>query len=934
VGVFLKSIELLGFKSFADRTQIEFTQGISALLGPNGCGKSNVVDAIKWVLGEQATKSLRAERMEDVIFNGTDSRKALNVAEVTLTLTNEDGLLPLEISEVTVKRRLFRSGESEYLINNTPVKLRELRELFFDTGVGKTSYSIMEQGKIDQILSSRPDERRYLFEEAAGITKYKARGKEAERKLERTEENMRQVDSILTEVKRSYDTLKKQSEKTLSFRKIREERFDIEVDIQLLRLRSFLESKDKRQKQLQEAISLRDQTREQIDGINESLEENLDQVNSMESRLIEGQKQLYGLGIEKANAENQARILSERHGDVEQQLKLENGRRQSITQKIASLTKERTTAQEEVGALSESISQLERNIGEFEQSIEHAGGRIRENENTIKNRDSDIRSAEQEQSEIQEQLRGVTDVIVQELDQRLREGGYSRARRAEIESEITRLISTCLILIDGKTQLLSDLTRLSEAGDQERARTVESAAGGLQEVRRSVEDLNRLFVEYREATPAFLDEFTAPEGIITQKRDLDQAMERLQDSIRQWRGEIRSLNDQNRQLTQKIEQYRHTLEELRLNRVRMKTQVDSLQDAVRRHTEDIAEQEAALDDNRKKIEAAKEQLGDLSKRIDEHRSRRSALEAQESELSSQLKDLETTISTKNSDLAAKEQNLKAMMDDLGRTQAKVERYQMELAEINTEIRNTYENFSDQHSRDLREFEDRLLNISENAGQLRKKLSENKDRERSLGSVNLMAPEEFEEVKERYDFLSGQLSDLREAKEDLLKVTEEIRSESAERFTETYAKIRKNLHTIFRRLFGGGRAELKLLDPDNVLESGIEIYVQPPGKKLENIALLSGGERSMTAVALLFATFMVRPSPFCLLDEIDAALDESNVGRFADMLVEFSRTSQFIIITHNKKTVAYADTLLGVTMEDSGVSKVIAIRINDRETVNA
>lgn len=220
--MFLKSIQIFGFKSFADRSVIEFRDGISALLGPNGCGKSNVVDSIKWVLGEQSTKTLRAEKMEDVIFNGTENRKALNVAEVTLTLSNDDGVLPIEIPEIEVKRRLHRSGESEYFINSAPVKLREVRELFFDTGIGKSSYSIMEQGKIDQILSNKPEERRYIFEEAAGITKYKLKGAEAERKLQRTEENMRQVEGILREVKRSYDTLKVQSEKTFSYRDLKE----------------------------------------------------------------------------------------------------------------------------------------------------------------------------------------------------------------------------------------------------------------------------------------------------------------------------------------------------------------------------------------------------------------------------------------------------------------------------------------------------------------------------------------------------------------------------------------------------------------------------------------------------------------------------------------------------------------------------------------
>jgi chromosome segregation protein len=276
---------------------------------------------------------------------------------------------------------------------------------------------------------------------------------------------------------------------------------------------------------------------------------------------------------------------------------------------------------------------------------------------------------------------------------------------------------------------------------------------------------------------------------------------------------------------------------------------------------------------------------------------------------------------------AEEKKVKILMDQLGRYQSEVEKLQIDMTEISTEIKNIYSNFQERHSRDLAEFESRIFEITASSKDIRNELQKNNEEQRRLGHVNLMAPEEFAEVKERYEFLKTQLEDLEKAKKDLLRVTQEIKNESSQMFLNTYEKIKKNFHVLFRRLFGGGRAELKLTDPENVLESGIEIFVQPPGKKLENIALLSGGERSLTAVALLFATYMVKPSPFCLLDEIDAALDESNVGRFTSMLMEFGQRSQFIIITHNKKTVTCAETLLGVTMEESGVSKIIAIRLD-------
>ncbi len=434
--MFLTSVELFGFKSFAERSRIEFTPGISALLGPNGCGKSNVVDAIKWVLGEQATRSLRAEKMEDVIFNGTENRKALNVAEVTLTLSNDQGILPIDVSEISIKRRLYRSGESEYFINSTPVKLREIRELFYDTGIGKSSYSIMEQGKIDQVLSNRPEERRLIFEEAAGITKYKIKGQEAERKLERTEENMRQVEGILGEVRRSHDSLKVQAEKTLSFRELREESFRLELDIQLLRLKSFIEDKDRKDEKLSDVSGRRDGLRQEIDGINETLEKNLDIVNSMEAKLIESQKKLYGLDLEKSNRESQLRLLAERMGELEGKIASDTAREKTIRAKIASLDEEEQEKRRGVEEIRERIAEVEENIRGFEQSIEAAGTRIRENEQEVTRKETEIREMEKRREELQRDLRVLTDDIVTQLDRRLKESGYSYQERRRLEETV------------------------------------------------------------------------------------------------------------------------------------------------------------------------------------------------------------------------------------------------------------------------------------------------------------------------------------------------------------------------------------------------------------------------------------------------------------------------------------------------------------------
>ena len=375
-----------------------------------------------------------------------------------------------------------------------------------------------------------------------------------------------------------------------------------------------------------------------------------------------------------------------------------------------------------------------------------------------------------------------------------------------------------------------------------------------------------------------------------------------------------------------MDEYRRTLEDQRGNRIRMQTQATGAEEALALLRREIAGQDGYLKElenevflEQKRLREGEEELGGIDEDIAD-------IEKRGRELSAELGRLEKDIALKNSDLTKRQEDLKRKMEKLGALQGELERLHLSLAQTETEIRNIKENFSEQYSRDLMEFEARMFEIHTPIAELRESISGLRQRLKDLGSVNLMAPEEYAEVKERYDFLSSQLADLEKARADLKRITEEIRDESAALFLDTYNKIKKNFHNMFRRLFGGGRGELRLVDPTHILESGIEIYAQPPGKKLEAISLLSGGEKTLTAIAILFATYMVRPSPFCFLDEIDAALDEQNVGRFVNLLREFGRMSQFVIITHNKKTVTGANALLGVTMEDSGVTKIIAVRL--------
>ncbi|HNY21136.1 MAG TPA: AAA family ATPase, partial [Treponemataceae bacterium] len=576
--MFLKNLEIFGFKSFADRTRIEFSDGITALLGPNGCGKSNVVDAIKWVLGEQASKAMRADKMEDVIFNGTESRKALNVAEVTLTIANENGLLNLEMSEIAIKRRLYRSGESEYYINNTPVKLKDIRELFWDTGVGKAAYSVMEQGKIDQILSSKPEERRYIFEEAAGITRFKVKGAEAERKLEKTEENMRQIEGILGEVKRSYDSLKIQADKTTKYRSLRDSIFENELDIQLLRLKGFTQDRDRRTSDIEDARKKRDSVKDDIDAINASLEENMDVVNSMEEKLIECQKQIYGLAVEKNEKDKQSKLLAERQNEVKSKLAQLEGRKSAVENRVESLREDADGQDETIRDLARRLGDIEKNISSFEDNIALAGNRISENDRSAAKLENEIVALDVARADMETELQAITEDIVTELDKRLRDAGYSSKSHSEAEAAMDSIVGQLKVLVSGRKNIFNDFAKLHEPAAQDTRRFADNAVASFTELDALLASLEKAFVAFKATSPGFIDEFLSPEGIITKKRSIDEQIQKNRSMIVTKREEIGSLKAENADLIGKIDEYRKTLEGLRLNRVQMKTQSEAAEE--------------------------------------------------------------------------------------------------------------------------------------------------------------------------------------------------------------------------------------------------------------------------------------------------------------------------------------------------------------------
>ena len=930
--MFLKSLEIFGFKSFADRTHINFADGITALLGPNGCGKSNVVDAIKWVLAENRSKNLRAESMEDVIFNGTETRPALSMAEVTLTIANENGLLPLEDSEIAIKRRLYRNGENEYFINSNQVGASSIRKLFMDTGVGKAAYSVMEQGKIDQILSSKPEDRRYLFEEAAGISRSKAEVADAERELEKTRANLAQIDIGLAETKRSYETLKVQAEKTAKYRKLQDEKFECELDIQLLKLKDFTQNKARHEQNRKEAEEKRNSAANEIEEILNTLQVNTDKVKELQEQVNTKQQLVIKISAEQTGKKAMARQLHEHQSQMKEKIGQIENRIKNIEERIDEYNEEIDSQNAELHEKHKQLSDINKNVENFSENIRQSSSQIEENLRLINTNSGKINNLDSERVELQKQLTSITEDIVTELDAKLKDAGYSSTSNKKAKEALDTALEKIKIYANGRANIFKDFSSLPSHSEKDSAQMGTDAVAAFTEILRMLEELSQSISEYTKTTPQFIDDFLSPEGIITKKRGIDSSIQQNLYTIDSIKNESAELTSKNNALNKKIDEYKDTLSKLRINQAQMAQQITSCEQQISTLKKTLASEETSLREQQNELFEENKRREENEEQLQETEESIAELEAQGQKITSELNDLDKQIAECNSQVSGKQSALQKKQEERNKYQSQLEKFSVGIAQYDTEIRNVKQNFQENFSRDLMEFEERMYTITTPVSALKEKLAQVKQKIQELGTPNLMAIEQFAEEKERYERQQANYNDTQKTLENLVRVSEEIRTKSSEMFLDTYNKIRKNFHNMFRRLMNGGRAELRLVDPANVLSSGVEILAQPPGKKLVNISLLSGGEKTMTAVALLFATYQVRPSPFCLLDEIDAALDDKNVASFVSTLRAFGNISQYIVITHNRKTVMGASTMLGVTMEESGITKVLQVRL-DEDTMN-
>lgn len=1184
--MYLKSLEMNGFKSFATKTKLGFEPGMTAIVGPNGCGKSNVSDAIRWVLGEKSAKALRGANMADVIFTGTDSHKPMGMAEVSLTLADCETALNIEYNEVTITRRINRSGESQYLINKTPCRLKDIQRLFMDTGIGTNSYSVMEQGRIDMILSSRPEDRRAVFEEASGITKFKADKKEALRKLDHTEANLLRLDDIIREVRRQIISLQRQAGKARRYKTMQDqlrafdlfftcgrlEEFDKEIGLLEARLARLneqdealradvqrmeqltTESRDSIQKMEQqvsdimEAVAL---ARSEWDRSNELIRVNKERIEEMnalserESRdADEAQQRLVGHRDALAGMEGEIGKAVQQRDVVNGELKTEAERLQSESDRVEEVgqllhdlrselvdlesrsakvqnelsdleAEERTTVvrrerlaaeKSDVQHAVETFQERQANMEGHLQELEAVSSRHeRDVEEFLQNREqrqeqsqclqarlSEVKSetaAKRAQIELLEQresesegfpggtrllldqdipiafdrtkmlgtlaervqpaeayrvafevvLRAWLDAVVLEHDRdaidlleelQHRAEGSARVLAVATDSEawkpsdhshgtalldhvecaasvqplVSRLLQRVFVVEtvrDLAQKVAWDVTLVTRDGCLRRGdgsieywmpSEQESNPVARQQMLRTWRDrLAELEAEQSSTQKQFDDLHADDETLKSRLHELRESRQQAQERVAESRGqqqavaqelvqakerletvsyELNALLEQDSSGDQQREQILASLEQIRSRQSEARTTIADNTNQLRRHEQERSQLNAKVTELRVKYversqraEALEAQKASLTARVDEQesvlRDRETGLSGYRSRIGELAKEMEGAAAKLDplhldvERLQAELVELRKQRDSMRVEQESVERQLREKRGMLEEVGNGRSNLavekaeatlrrqtmldrigSEYHlsAEDLKAIEEPEWESEEppDAETLETMVGELRAKLESMGPVNLVAIDEHRELEERYAFLTQQQDDLVNAKQQLMEMIRTINKTTTELFTDTFNRVNENFQEMFKRLFGGGTAKLVLVDDEDVLESGIEIIARPPGKKLQSVSLLSGGERTMTAVGLLFSVYMVKPSPFCVLDELDAALDEANIGRFVDVVKGFVESSQFIIITHSRKTIGAADVLYGVTMEQRGISKIVSVKFSEYE----
>lgn len=983
--MYLKEILTTGFKSFADKLDIKLDDKITCIVGPNGSGKSNVVDAVRWVLGEQSVKSLRGEgSMSDVIFSGSKSRNPLNVASVELVFDNTDHYINVPYTEISIKRKVYRTGENEYYLNGEKCRLKDVTNLLLDTGMGKESFNIISQGEVEKILSNSPSDRRVIFEEAAGILKYKRRKEEALRKLDRTHNNLDRVNDIITELELQVGPLKEQSEKATEYLENKKGLDNYEVALLAYDIENYNQqleqAKQKKEKIDKEIVTLsnesssadisvlEDNTKlEKLEQERTSVNNNLLKVTE-EVEKINGEKNLLK-ERSKTNKEEEVlketiRTTLEKKSQMEKNIFLLTEEINSINQdkkskeeKYAELEKQITTAKNKRNYLMSNYSKMDQDLISLGHKISSLKMEIEQSSDLP----NSVRSVLKDTS-----LQGIHNTIGNIITT---EDTYLKALNIAIASNKNFVITSDedsakkainylkdnhlgratffpLTIIKSRTVDSETLNQIRNNSDfiavlsdlltyNKKYQNIIENQFGTTIISKDLDSANRLSKLIRNRYKIItLDgdvinvggsmtggSLNKTKSIITTKQELKYQEEKehtLKTEIVSLKDELVEINN----VISKIEEesYQKEKEKISISELLNSKNIDLLR--VKQEYETVKKEWENLETISNNSVSEKEQ--ELIKLFHEKSSlkeklqlRLKSLTKEIDELKVKIEEAQATYKLKNSTLRNLEKSSRELEISINRLDVKIDNMLNILSE---DYELTFERAKKDYSLDIEPEEARV------------KVNTYRNNIKRIGMVNLGAIEEYERVNTRYSFLTNQREDLYKAESTLLEIMNEMDEVMEEEFKNTFMAIQIEFQKVFKELFNGGQASLKLTDPSNMLTTGVEIVVSPPGKKLTTISLLSGGEKTLTAISLLFAILNVRSVPFCLFDEVEAALDEANVAGFGTYLNHYRDKTQFLIITHKKKTMEYANTLYGITMQESGVSKLVSVKLEDHMEV--
>ena len=978
--MYLKEIKASGFKSFADTIDIELTNGISGIVGPNGSGKSNVVDAVRWVLGEQSVKQLRGEgAMSDVIFTGSKSRRAASFASVTLVFDNSDKYLNIEYDEVQIKRTIYKTGENEYFINNTKTRLKDILELFMDTGASKESFNIISQGDVANILSGKAEDRRVIFEEASGVLKYKKRKDEALRKLSKTHDNMARVDDIISELNTNMEPLKKQSEDAKIYLEKKEKLENVEIALTVNDIEKYnYEYKYSKEKVSELTLSitkmLSENSSEQAKI--ETIKNNISKLNS---ELYLKQQELVKVSANAEKLSGEKAMISERSKYNSEDVKLHDNiislkeKILKIESQISALNKEIESEKSNNKIIGEKLNNTEIKLSEIEKNKENLNSKLNQKLREItaqKHRREVLMNSLENNSSLpysvknvlnNPKLTGIHGVLGKLLEF---EEKYSEALEVSLMSSVSHIV--CDNEEDAKEAVRylknNNLGRATflpisvikpRSIDSESYETIKSMNGFVD----IASNLVRYDTKYRNIVLSLLGTIVVVDNIDNANLISKKLKNRYKvvtmtgevvniggsitggslkkSSILSERYELENVIKDIDVLDSEIKEIENKINEVDDNYTNLELEKNSIIISVNSNSEILKNKYNVLDDLTNEKSTLMTELSNNQNIVNNVITNEEEKILNEyykeiekrDELNIEINQIHKKIELENEDLINNESSLKNNNQEYNKAQEELKSHEIKVNRLDVKIDNLLNILTNDYSISYEKAKEKYI-LEIDSDEARSIVSTLKREIKSLGDVNVGAIEEYDRVKERYEFLNKQKEDLTNAENVLLEIITEMDDIMKDKFSSTFNKIKEAFNETFRKLFNGGKAELKLTDPSNILETGIDIIALPPGKKLQHISLLSGGEKTLTAIALLFSILKVRPVPFCILDEVEAALDEVNVDNFGKYLKEFKGDTQFIIITHKKKTMEYADVLYGITMQESGVSKLVSVKLEE------